>query len=228
MRKHFIAGKTSDKTFKKILIQNDDWIEDVLWKRDILCHKFHRISVSHDYWTNSCYAFLYEFNKTRDFIPDILSYVSVTYFKLVEFLQDIEAYFKNKCEKGFIGYEYFYRGSSFANGMDKAHYFFVSYGKLLNGKILIRIHQNMRGEIDPQLTKALGDLEIKCSKCKKITFKTKPTIENFVLITAHCNCGNQIYLGNSVSKRFFPHFFDRNQNYWDLVPDYKLEEKVTL
>jgi hypothetical protein len=228
MKDHFINGKTKDKPFKEILINNNDWIEDILWKRDILYHRFHRLSVSHDYWTNSCYAYLYEFNKLRDFIPDILLYVSTTYFKLVTFLKTIETHFKDKCEKEIVGYVYFYEGSSFANKIDKVHYFFASFGRFIDRKILIRIHPGMRNEIETRLNQALADLDIKCSKCKKIIFKVKPTVENFVLITAHCNCGNTISLGGSVSKRFFPHFFDRNQNYWDLVPAYKLEEKVTF
>ena len=184
--------------------------------------------MSHDYWTNSCFAYLYEFNKLRDFIPDILLYVSSTYFKLVTFLKAIETHFKNKCEKEMTGYAYFYEGSSFANKIDKVHYFFVSLGRLIDGKILIRINPGTRKEIETRLNQALTDLDIKCSKCKKIIFNVKPTVEDFVLITARCNCGNSIPLGGSVSKRFFPHFFDRNQNYWDLVPVYKLEEKVTF
>ncbi len=225
---NFINGKTSDRVFKEILTNNDDWIEDVLCKRDILCHKFHRLSVSQDYWTNSCYAYLYEFNKRRDFIPDVLSYVSVIYFKSVKFLEAIEIHFRDTCEREIAGYQYFNEGSSFANKMDKVHYFFASFGRFLDGKILIRIHPEMRNEIEKWLNQALTDLNIRCSKCKKSIIKVKPTVENFVLITAHCNCGNTIYLRSSVSKRFFPHFFDRNQNYWDLVPVYKLEEKTTF
>lgn len=228
MKKHFIDGKTIDKPFNEILINNNDWIDDVLRKRDILYHKFHRLDIEHDYWTNSCYAFFYEFNKKRDFIPDILLYVSNTYFNLVKFLVAMEEHYKDKCEKEFSGYKYFYDGSSFANHMDKVHYFFAAFGRLVDRKILIRIHPNMRKEIEPRLNQALSNLDIKCSKCKKVVFEIKPTIENFILITAHCSCGDAIPLEGSVWKRFFPHFFDRNQNQWDLVPDYRLEEKVTF
>ncbi len=228
MRKNFIAGKTGDESFKKILVDNYDWIEGILNTRDILYHRFHRLSVSHDYWTNSCYAYLYEFNNVRNFIPDILQYVSITYFKLVTFLKAMEAHFKDKCEREISGYEYFHKGSSFANKIDKAHYFFTSLGRFIEGKILIRIHPGMRSEIEIRLNQVLADLNIKCPNCNKIIFKVKPTVENFVLITAHCNCGNTISLGGSVSKRFFPHFFDRNQHYWDLVPVYKLEDKLTF
>lgn len=228
MKKHFIDGKTKDRVFKKILIENGDWIEDILWKRDILCHKFHRLSIDQDYWTNSCYAYLYEFNKKRDFIPDVLSYVSIMYFKLVKLLILIEAHFKNKCEKEIAGYQYFYAGSTYANRMNKIHYFFASFGKILDGKILIRIHPNMRNEIEPRLRQALSNLKIKCPKCKETRFKIKPTTENFVLIAAYCDCQKTIYLGDSVSKRFFPHFFDKNKKYWGLVPVYELEEKATF
>jgi hypothetical protein len=228
MKKHFIDGKNKDRAFKEILINNNDWIEDILWKRDILYHKFHRLSVSHDYWTNSCFAYLYEFNKKRDFIPDILIYVSITYFKLVKFLEDIEAHFKDKCEKELSGYKYFHEGSSFANKIDKVHYFFASFGKYVDGKILIRIHPARRNEIETRLNQVLSDLGIECRKCKKTNFKVKSTVGDYILITAHCNCGNKVYLGGSVLKRFFPYFFDRNQKYFDLVPTYKLEEKITF
>ena len=232
MKKHFIGGKTKDKSFKEILIYNNDWIEDVLWKRDILYHKFHRLSVFQDYWTKSCYAYLYEFNKKRDFIPDVLSYVSIVYFKLIKFLEATETHFKNTCERGIRGYQYFHRGSSYANKMDRVHYFFASLGRYLDGKILIRIHPGIRNGIEERLDQALIDSDNRCQKCKrplsKSRPKVKPTVEYFVLISAHCGCGNKIYLGNSVSKRFFPYFFDRNDNYSDLVPVYKLEEKVTF
>lgn len=228
MKKHFIDGKTIDRPFKIILSDNNDWIEDILWKRDVLYHKFHRLSVSQDYWTNSCYAYLYEFNKIRDFIPDILSYVSVAYFNLVKFLEALEAHFKNKCEKEIADYKYFHEGSSFGNKMDKVHYFFVSFGRLLEGKILMRIHPGMRKEIEARLIPILINLNFRCSKCKKYVVKVKPTVENFVLISTRCACGNIIPLGGSVSKRFFPFFFNRNQQYWSLVPVYKIEEKVTF
>ena len=228
MKKHFITGKTKDTPFKEILTSNSDWIEDILWKRDILSHKFHRLSISQDYRTNSCYAYLYEFNKKRDFIPDVFLYVSITYFKLVRFLAAMEAHFKDKCQKEIVEYKYFHKGSSFANKMDKVHYFFASFGRFVDGKILIRVHPNRRNEIIPRLKLVLDDLNIRCSKCKKTIVKINPKVEHFVLISAHCNCRNTIPLGMSVSKRFFPHFFDRNQQYWDLVPVYKLEEKVTF
>lgn len=228
MKNHFIGEKTKDKLLKEILVNNDNWIKDILWKRDILYHKFHRLSVSHDYWTNSYYVYLYEFNKARDFIPDILSYVSTTYFNLVKFLEALEVHFKNKCEKEIADYKYFHQGSSFANKIDKVHYFFVSFGRFIDGKILIRVNPGMRNEIETRINQVLVDLNIKCLKCKKIIIKIKPTIENFVLIAAQCQCGDAINLGGSVSKRFYPHFFDRNQRYWDLVPVYKLEEKVTF
>ena len=145
MKNHFIDGKTRDKPFKEILIQNNDWVEDVLWKRDILYHKFHRLAVSQDYWTNSCYTYLYEFNQIRDFIPDVLSYVSVIYFKLVKFLEAIEVHFKDKCEKKMAGIKFFNEGSSYAKKMDKVNNFFAARVGFLNGKFLIRINRG-RGE----------------------------------------------------------------------------------
>ncbi len=226
---HFLGGKTKDVKFRKILQINTDWIEDVLWKRDILQHKFHRMAVSHDYCTTSCYAYLYEFNKKRDFIPDVLAYVSVIYFKLVKFLKDIEEHFKGVCDKEIQGYEYFYAGSSYSSRLDKAHLFFVSEGRVLSDKILIRIHPNLRDGIEALLTKILNDLKMTCRKCKKVDFRIRPTVEHYVLISAYCNCGNVLPMSNSVSKRFTPHYFDRNNDsdLWDLRPEYKLEEKVT-
>ena len=84
----------------------------------------------------------------REFIPDVLSYVAINFFKLIRFLNSVEAHFKNKCEKEILAYKYFHEGGSYANKIDKAHYFFASLGRMLDGKILIRIHPNVRGEIE--------------------------------------------------------------------------------
>ena len=229
MSNHFMSGKKRDVKFRKILQVNADWIEDVLWKRDILQHKFHRMSVSHDYWTTNCYAYLYEFNQKRDFIPDVLAYVSVIYFKLVRFLKETEEHFKGVCEREILGYKYFHEGSSYSSRLDKSHLFFVAKGRVLNDKILIRIHPNLRSGIEALSVKILNDLKMVCRKCRKVNFKIRPTIEHYILISAQCSCGNVLPLSNSVAKRFTPHYFDRNNDsdLWDLRPEYKLEEKVT-
>ncbi|GEM_PF-3575681 len=228
MREHFINGKTKDETFRSILKQNYDWTEDILWKRDILYHKFHRSLICCDYNTHGCYAFIYEFNKKRDFIPNVLLYVSNIYFKLARFLKHAEAHFKETCEKEFSNYQYFHDGSSYSNRMDKTHYFFLALGRMVEGKILIRIHPNLRGDIDKLLNEILSTLKFKCKKCKKYKFVSKPTTEHFVLISSFCHCGNRILLNDDVSKRFVPHFLDRNSDLWDLVPIYKIEEKITF
>lgn len=217
----FDEHRDFDLEFTELLLKNFPWMDDICDTRDFLVHRFHDFLIGQDYWTQTCFAFLYELlNKKKDFIPDILSYIAKIYFEFTKFLKDYEVLFKNKCEMQFPSFRYFYEGSTYANGLDRTHLFFASLGRILKNRILIRIHPNRRDIVSNKLEEIMKEEKCICTKCKDYKFQIRPTVEEFILISAQCVCGNSLSIPLIVEKKFFPHFMDQNQrdNFWGLIP----------
>jgi len=98
----------------------------------------------------------------------------------------------------------------------------------LDNKILIRIHPNLRGKIHQLLEGFLQEENITCEKCNGYEVNISPTVENFVLISVKCKCGNTLSLPTIVEKKFYPHFMDKDSRNlrlrWGLIP-YTLSKK---
>lgn len=221
MKKYFLEEKKAfGQEFTDLLREHSPWMDDICDIRKFLVHRFHDLDINHDFWTRTCFAFLYEFNTRKDFIPDILSYVAKTYFKFVRFLKDYEALFKNKCEKQFPSFEYFYEGSTYAKALDKVHLFFASLGRILDNRILIRVHPNRRDIVTSKLEEIMREEKCICNKCGSYKFQIRPTVEEFILISVQCTCGNLLPIPFIVEKKFFPYFMDQNrrENFWGLIP----------
>lgn len=214
MKKYFLnEHKDFDAEFNNLLLEHSHWMDDICNMRDFLVHRFHELSINQDYWTQTCFAFLYEsFNKRKDFIPDVLSYVARVYFEFTEFLKDYEALFKNKCEIQFTSFEYFYEGNTYANSLDRTHLFFATLGRILKNRILIRIHPNRRNAVSTKLEEIMKEEKCVCVKCNSYKFQIRPTVEDFILISVQCACGNPLTVPFIVEKKFFPYFMDSNQS----------------
>lgn len=221
MKSYFIQKNPDlDKEFAKLLSASSGWTDYICDIRKFLVHRFHDLVIGQDYWTNTCFAFLYEFNKKKDFIPDILSYIAKTYFKLTKFLTGCEMFFKNKCEAQFPSFSYFHEGSTFANALNKRHLFFAAFGRILTNKILIKIHPNRRNTIPGILEDIMRQEQCSCDKCNSFDIQIKPTLNEFILISAKCTCGNILTIPLIVEKKFFPYFMDKNrrEHFWGLLP----------
>jgi len=234
MRGCFFGKNSPDEEFASLLKGERDWIDEVCHIRNLLIHVFHDLSIDHDYWTSAYYAFLYEFNQRKDFMPNVLTYVAKIYYRFGRFLNNYEQFFKKRCEKQFPSFEYFYEGHTTAGGLNKTHLFFGGLGRILYNKILIRIHPNIRGKIQPMLENFLREENIACDICKAYDIETKPTVENFVLVSVKCKCGNSLPIPMIVEKKFYPNFMDKGRRNlrlrWGLIP-YTLDKKqkeVTL
>ena len=228
MKKHFLNNHEDfDPEFNELLLRHLPWMDDICDTRDFLVHRFHDFSIGQDYWTQTCFAFLYElFNEKKDFIPDILSYIAKIYFEFTKFLKDYEVLFKNKCEMQFSSFRYFYEGNTYANRLDRTHLFFAALGRVLKNKILIRIHPNRRNIISNKLEEIMKSEKCICIKCKSYKFQIKSTVEEYILISAQCACGNPLSIPFIVEKKFFPYFMDQNQRnvFWGLIP-YTLDKQ---
>lgn len=222
MKNYFLVEhKDFDTEFADLLFNHSPWMDDVCDTRDFLVHRFHNLSINHDYWTQTYFAFLYEsLIKKKDFIPDILSYIAKIYFEFTKFLKDYEVLFKNKCEIQFLSFKYFYEGSTYANGLDRTHLFFAALGRILKNRILIRIHPNRRDLILTKLEEIMKEEKCVCAKCNSYKFQIRPTVEEFILISAQCVCGKPLPIPFIVEKKFFPYFMDQNQRdvFWGLIP----------
>jgi len=221
MQSYFLKKKPDfDKEFANILFKNQPWTDEICDIRKFLVHRFHDLVIDHDFWTRSYFAFLYEFNTRKDFIPDVLPYVAKVYFKFVRFVKNYEDSFRKRCEREFQSYEYFAAGSSYAGTLDKTHLFFASLGRILNNRILIRVHPNRRDAVADRLEEIMGEEKITCSDCHSYKVRMRPTVEEFVLISVECGCGKTLALPFIAEKKFFPYFMDRNrrENFWGLIP----------
>lgn len=228
MKTHFIGNILSrDEDFLKILEKNSDWSDSVCGLRNSVLHKFHDLVINYDYWTDTYYAFLYNFNTKIDFIPDVLSYVARIYYKFVKFSKEYEHFFKTRCEKQFSSYEYFHKGYAVARALNKGHLFFGGLGRLIENKVLIKIHPNRRDKISTLLSKFLQEENIACGICHSYDFNVKPTVNEFVLISIKCSCGKPLSIPIIIEKKFFPHFMDPNDRptFWGLIP-YTLGQKM--
>ena len=220
MYRYFVTHGTTDREFTDMLQGNTIWTDEVCNTRNFLTHNFHDLYIHHDSWTAAYYAFLYEFNKKRNFIPNVLSYIAKTYYKLVSFLKSYEAFFKKRCEIHFPSFKYFHEGHTTSGRLDKTYLFFGGLGRMIDNRILIRIHPNIRGKIPCLLEKFLQEENISCAKCKKYNIEINPTVGNYILISAKCNCDNRLPVPTIVEKKFYPHFMDQNRRdeLWGLIP----------
>lgn len=221
MKSHFTRNnRVLDQRFCDLLRNHSPWTDEICDIRKFLVHRFHDLLIDHDFWTRTYFAFLYEFNRRKDFIPDVLSYVAKVYFKFVRFLRDYEALFKYNCENQFASFEYFFQGGSYAKGLDEKHLFFVSLGRILNNKILIRIHPNRRDIITSKLEEIMREEKCTCNICGSYNFQIRPTVEQYILISVQCGCGKRLPIPFLVEKKFFPYFMvkNRRENLWGLIP----------
>jgi len=226
--KHYLYDhKNIDNEFVEILKANEEWINDICNKRKFLIHRFHDLSVHSDWWTHAYFAFFYAFNNVKVFIPNVLTYVSKMYYNFVRFTKNLEEHFKNICQKQFSEFEYFEEGYASSSGLGKTHLFFAGLGRLLENKILIRIHPARRSQISKILEYFMRDEKVICNKCNIIKSQIKPTTEHYVIISSHCDCGESLPIPLRVEMKLFPHFMDQNQKHIidQLVP-YELKIKI--
>lgn len=211
LKKFFYDNEDIDNEFVDILKANEEWTDELCDIRKFLMHRFHDLSINNDWWTQSYYGLLYEFNDIKRFIPDILAYVAKIYYRFVRFTKGIEKHFKNRCQEQFPDFEYFGSGRPFANSLDKTHLFFAGLGKLLENKIIIRVQgEKFRRQIPKILEHFMREEKVVCNSCDKFKFQIKPTVEHYVVISSHCNCGGPLPIPLSVERKFYPHFMDQN------------------
>ena len=226
--KHYIyKHEDIDETFVQLLRENEEWINDLCDKRKFLIHRFHDLSVSNDWWTHAHYALLYDFNSVRAFIPNILTYVSRIYWHFVEFTKDFEEHFTKACQEQFTEFEYSRAGQAYATGLDRTHLIFAGLGRMLENRILIRIHPARRSLVPSTLEYFMREEEIACDSCGAIRVHIRPTIEDYVVISSTCDCGKSLPIPMLVEERLFPHFMDQNQKHIidQLIP-YELRIKL--
>jgi len=211
--KHFFFNNEDiDVDFVSILRANEEWTNEVCNMRNFLIHRFHDLSVNNDWWTQSYYGLLYEFNDIKEFIPDTLLYVAKIYYKFVKFTKDFEEHFKNRCRDQFPEFEYFDSGHASGNCLDKRHLFFAGLGRLLENKILIRIQaKKLRSRIPKILEYFMREENIVCTSCDKFIVHINSTIEHYVVISANCDCGKLLPIPLSIEKKFYPHFMNPNK-----------------
>ncbi len=212
LKHYFYENEDIDKGFVSILKANDEWTNELCDIRKFLIHHFHDLSVGNDWWTQSYYGLLYEFNEIKGFIPDILFYVAKIYYRFVRFTKDFEEHFKNRCQIQFSEFEYSESGCV-SSGLNKTHFYFAGLGRLLKNSILIRIHPCQRNKIPKTLEYFMQEEKIVCSVCDSYQVNIKPTIENFVIISANCDCGKSFRIPPNVERKFYPFFMDQNQRH---------------
>lgn len=221
MKGYFLKEKSCpDQQFADLLGKHSLWMDEVCDIRRLLLHRFHSLVIDHDFWTRSYFAFVYEFNRRKGFIPDVFLYVAKVYFKLVRFLRDYEVIFKNRCAEQFSSFEYFSEGCSYVRKLNEVHLFFASLGRILDNRILIRVHRNRRRTIARKLEEIMREENLVCNECCSFGFQIRPTVEESVLISAQCACGKALPIPLIVEKKFFPYFMDKNrrENSWGLIP----------
>ncbi|MBC8472914.1 MAG: hypothetical protein H8D56_25920 [Planctomycetes bacterium] len=211
LKHYFYDYKNIDNEFVEILKANEEWINDICDKRKFLIHRFHDLSIHNDWWIHAYFAFFYTFNDVKCFIPNVLTYVSRMYYNFVKFTTNIEEHFKSICQKQFSEFEYFEEGYASSRGLDKTHLFFAGLGRLLENKILIRIHPVRRNKITKTLEYFMREEKVICNKCNISNCKIQPTIEDFVIISSHCDCGKSLPIPLRVEEKFYPHFMDQSQ-----------------
>ncbi len=212
MENHFTT-KNIDTDFCLLLQENSSWTKEVCDIRNFLLHGFHGISVHYDMWTFSSFTLFYESYMLKEFIPNIATYVARIYFKFVKFIKNLESYFKQRSEREIQSFEYFYEGYITANGINKIHLFYCGLGKLLENKILIKMHPNRRKKIKQIMLPILDRENIECKNCNSKEYKinTKETSENYVLISVTCKCNKPIVIPLIVEKKFYPYFMERSK-----------------
>jgi hypothetical protein len=227
LKEFFLKNEDLDKGFVNILRANNEWTKEISETRNFLVHGFHELSLHNDFWTHSHCALFYEFNTLKNYIPNILTYVAKTYFNFVRFTQECEEHFKKMCEIRFSNFEYFDQGYAYSGGLGKTHLYFAGLGRLLHNRILIRIHPRVRPSIPKILEYFMREENIVCSICTRFEIKIKPSIENHVIISSNCGCGNPLPIPLKVERKFFPHFMDQNQKHIidSLVP-YEFKIKI--
>lgn len=221
MKRHFLEDKSrADQQFTDLLRKHSPWTDEVCKMRRLLLHRFHNLVIDHDFWTRSYFACVCEFYRRKDFIPDVFLYVAKVYFKLVRFLKDYEVLFKKSCAEQFSSFDYFSEGSPYAGKLNEVHLFFASLGRILENRILIRVHHNRRGTIANKLERIMREGNLVCNECRSYRFQVRPTVEEFVLISAQCDCGKALPIPLIVEKKFFPYFMNQNrrENLWGLIP----------
>lgn len=226
--KHYLyKHKNIDGECVEILRQNEEWINDICDKRKFLIHRFHDLSIHNDWWTHAYSAFLYEFNGIKAFVPNVLTYVSRMYYHFADFTKALEKYFKKVCQEQFPEFEYSEAGQAYSSGLDRTHLFFAGLGRLLENKILIRIHPAQRRRIPIILEYFMRDEKIVCNVCNAFKIYIKPTIEHYVVISSSCDCGKPLSIPLRVEEKLFPHFMDQNQKHIidQLIP-YELRIRI--
>lgn len=226
--KHYLYDHENiDNEFVEILKANEEWINDICDKRKFLIHEFHDLSLHNDWWTNAYFAFFYEFNNLKIFIPNVLTYVAKIYYNFVTFTKDFEEHFKKICQEQFSEYEYFEFGHAYSSGLGKTHLFWAGLGRLLKNKILIRIHQAQRSKIPKILDYFMSEENVVCNTCRTCKVQIHPTIEHYVIISSYCDCWKCLPIPLRVEKQLYPHFMDRNQKHIidQLIP-YELKIKI--
>lgn len=227
LKEFLLKNEDLDKDFVDILRINNEWTKEICETRNFLVHGFHELSLHNDFWTHSHCALFYEFNTIKNYIPNVLIYVAKMYFNFVRFTQECEEHFKKMCEMRFYDFKYFEQGFAFASGLGKTHLYFAGLGRLLHKSILIRIHPNRRRHISKILEYFMREENIICSKCSRFEIKIKSSIEDYVIISSNCGCGNPLPIPLIVEKKFYPHFMDQNQQHIinSLIP-YELKIKM--
>jgi len=227
VRDFFYKEHVLDEGFVGILKSNEEWINEISETRNFLIHNFHDLSLNSDCWTDSYYVFFYEFHNIKSFIPNALTYVAKMYFNFVKFTKDYEEHFKRRCQGQFPEFEYFEGGHATSSGLGKTHLFYAGLGKLLEDKILIRIHSGRRKNIPKVLEYFMREEGIVCESCDLHNFKIQPTVEHYVKISAFCGCGNPLPIPSSIEKKFFPYFMDQNRKHViDRLIPYDLKIKM--
>jgi hypothetical protein len=227
LKLHFYNHENIYSECAEILRSNEDWINDICNKRKFLIHRFHDLSVYNDWWTHSYCAFLYDFHNLKGFVPNILTYVSRMYYHFTEFTKALEKYFKKVCQEQFPEFKYSNAGQSYSGGLDRTHLFFAGLGRLLENKILIRIHPAQRSRIPIILECFMRDEQIICNACNAFRINIKPTIEHYIVISSSCDCGKPLSIPLRIEEKLFPHFMDQNQKHIidQLIP-YELKIKI--
>ena len=202
-----------DKDFASILRRNEEWTNEICSIRNFLIHRFHDLSVNNDWWTHACFAFISEFHRMQNFIPDIFTYVAKSYYSFVKFTTDFEEHFTGICQDQFSDFEYFDAGHAYANRPGKTHLFFAGLGRLLENKILIRIHPEQRCRSPKILEYFMREEKIVCNTCGTFKTRIQPTVEHYVIISSFCGCAKSLPIPLRVEKKFYPPFLDQNQQH---------------
>jgi hypothetical protein len=206
LKHYFYKRENIDGEFVEILRRNEEWINDLCDKRKFLIHRFHDLSVDNDCWTHAYCAFLYEFNNLRAFVPNVLTYVSRMYYHFVAFTEESERHFRKTCRGQFTEFEYSEAGQAYSGGLDRTHLFFAGLGRLLENKILIRIHPARRSRIPIIMEYFMREEKVVCSVCSAFRILIRPIIEDYVVISSSCNCGKPLPIPLRVEEKVFSAF----------------------